>query len=123
MADVLAPTRTRLEYLDVMRGIAVLGILLLNIQSFALPFLEFYQPGTTTAFNVADRILWYLTSLLAEWKFLTLFSLLFGAGVWLFAQRLEGKGEPAGKLHYRRCRWLLVFGLLHGYLLWEGDIL
>lgn len=123
MADVLAPTQHRLVYLDVMRGFAVLGILLVNIYSFALPTVEFYQPNSSPAFDGLNRFVWGLTSLLAEWKFLTLFSLLFGAGVWLFAERLQAKGEDAGKLHFRRCRWLLVFGLLHGYLLWEGDIL
>ena len=56
-------------------------------------------------------------------KFMGLFSLLFGAGVLLFADKAEAKGAKASGFHYRRSLWLLLFGLLHGYLLWSGDIL
>lgn len=123
MIDSIGPKRDRLEHLDLLRGVAILGILLVNIQSFALPIAEFYQPGLILEFSGSDRWVQALVKIFAEWKFLALLSLMFGAGIWLFSARLEARGAPAGKLHYRRCRWLLLFGLLHAYLFWYGDIL
>ncbi len=123
MIDSISPKRDRLEHLDLLRGVAILGILLVNIQSFALPMGEFVQPGLVLEFSGSDRWVQALVKIFAEWKFLALLSLMFGAGIWLFSERLEERGAPAGKLHYRRCRWLLLLGLLHAYLFWEGDIL
>lgn len=123
MLDSISPNRDRLEHLDLLRGVAILGILLVNIQSFALPLAEFVQPGVLLEFTGIDHWVQALVKIFTEWKFLALLSLMFGAGIWLFSERLEERGAPAGKLHYRRCRWLLLFGLLHAYLFWDGDIL
>ena len=54
---------------------------------------------------------------------MTIFSPLFGAGILLLADRLEARGQSARGIHYRRNVWLLLFGLAHGFLLWNGDIL
>jgi len=59
----------------------------------------------------------------ASEKFMSIFSLLFGAGVLIFTERAREKGGNSASLHYRRMGWLLLFGILHAYLLWEGDIL
>lgn len=117
------PTHQRLDYLDLLRGIAILGILLINIRSFAFPLAEFLTPGTVTTLSGLDNVLLTLVRVLAEWKFLTLLTVLFGAGIWLFAQRLDQREQNPRPLHFRRCRWLLWFGLVHGFLLWHGDIL
>lgn len=114
---------TRWESLDVLRGFALLGILIMNILSFALPIAAYSNPTAFGDFSGMNKAAWWLTSLLADQKFISLFSLLFGAGVVLFAERAEAKGMAPGPLHYRRMGWLLVFGLAHGWLLWYGDIL
>jgi uncharacterized protein len=54
---------------------------------------------------------------------MTIFSMLFGAGILLMTQHIEAKGLPPMRLHYRRMGWLIFFGLLHGFILWDGDIL
>lgn len=114
---------TRWESLDVLRGFALLGILIMNIQSFGLPMAAYSNPAAYGDFSGLNQAAWWFTSLVANQKFISLFSMLFGAGVLLFTERAEAKGEAPGRLHYRRMGWLLVFGLLHGWLLWYGDIL
>ena len=113
----------RIQSLDVLRVFAVLGILVMNVQSMSMPEAAYFNPTAYGDLGGINRIVWQLGQLLADQKFMTLFSILFGAGVVLFASRCEDKGvRPAG-LHYRRSIWLLLFGLLHAYLLWFGDIL
>jgi uncharacterized protein len=67
--------------------------------------------------------IWAVIEIAAESKFITIFSLLFGAGIVLMADRLEERGTKPARLHYRRMAWLLAFGLAHAYLMWHGDIL
>jgi len=71
----------------------------------------------------ANYVVWYLSHLLADQKFMTIFSTLFGAGIVLMSQRAEARGRKATGIHYRRSFWLLVFGAVHAYALWAGDIL
>ena len=61
--------------------------------------------------------------MLADQKLMSIFVMLFGAGVLLFSTRAADRGSRSGVLHYRRMFWLLVFGLVHAYLIWYGDIL
>ena len=120
-----APVRGSERYLalDVLRGVAVLGILVMNVQSFALPFAAYSNPRIWTGGGPLDVAFWALAYVFAEQKFMTLFSLLFGSGVALMLERLEARGLPAGRVHYRRSAGLLLLGLAHAYLLWYGDIL
>ncbi|MBE1301419.1 MAG: DUF418 domain-containing protein [Alteromonadaceae bacterium] len=121
--NIQAQSPQRMSSLDLLRGIALLGILLMNMQSFAMPGAVYLNP---TAFGDLTGINWYLWSfyhIFADQKFMSLFSMLFGAGVLLFCQNVENKGRSPAGLHYRRTFWLLVFGLIHGYLFWYGDIL
>lgn len=121
--NIQALSPQRLSSLDLLRGIALLGILLMNMQSFAMPGAVYLNP---TAFGDLTGINWYLWSfyhIFADQKFMSLFSMLFGAGVLLFCQNVENEGRSPASLHYRRTFWLLVFGLIHGYLFWYGDIL
>ncbi len=113
----------RIDSLDVLRGFAVLGILIMNIQSFALPMAAYMNPTVGGRFDGADYWVWVVGHLLADLKFMSIFSMLFGAGVILFTSRLESKGLSSTGLHYRRMGWLLLIGMLHAYLLWYGDIL
>ena len=113
----------RIASLDVLRGFALLGILVMNIQIFSMPIAAYQNPlawGDLSGINLA---VWTFSRWFFALKFVTLFSILFGAGIALFADRIEARGgRPAGP-HYRRMGWLLGFGLAHAYLLWSGDIL
>lgn len=113
----------RLTALDTLRGFAVLGILVMNIQSFAMPFAAYYNPTTYGNLDGANYWTWFFGHVLADQKFMTIFSLLFGAGLLLLTSRIEARGGSPARVHYSRMAWLLVFGLLHAYLLWYGDIL
>lgn len=95
----------------------------MNIQSFSMigaAYLNPYAYGDMTGVNY---VVWLLSHLLADSKFMTIFSLLFGAGVVLMTSRREASGRAAAGVHYRRMFWLIVFGFLHGIFLWYGDIL
>ena len=120
-----APVRRgeRFVALDVLRGVAILGILVMNIQSFASPLPAYMNPLNYGDFSGLNRWIWGLSYVFTAEKFLTLFSMLFGAGVVLMTSRLEKKGLHSGRLHYRRMLWLILIGLLHAYVLWFGDIL
>jgi len=123
-----APTSTGLKLdriisLDILRGVAVLGILVMNIQSFSMPSAAYINPTAYGDLHGLNRWVWILSHMLASQKFMSIFSMLFGAGVIIFAENAISKGKNSALLHYRRMGWLLVFGLIHGYLLWYGDIL
>jgi len=107
----------------VLRGFALLGILPVNMQVFAMIDAALFNPTAYGDLTGANRVVWSMTYLLFDQKFMTIFSMLFGAGIVLFAERVEARGGSAAGLHYKRTFWLIVFGLLHAHLLWYGDIL
>jgi uncharacterized protein len=109
--------------LDVLRGAAVLGILVMNIQSFSMVLAAYFNPVALGPPSPADFAVWSATHLFADQKFMTIFSMLFGAGLVLLTRRVETRGGRPAVVHYRRMAGLLLFGLLHAYLLWYGDIL
>lgn len=113
----------RIASLDVLRGFALLGILVMNVQSFAMPLAAYLNPTVWGDLTGANYLVWLVSHLLADQKMMTLFSMLFGAGIVLFADRAAARGRSPARLHYRRVLWLLLFGAAHGYLLWYGDIL
>ena len=112
----------RIESLDVLRGFALLGILLVNIIGFGLVSSALLDPGIyLSPIGGIDYTVWAFIELSSEGAMRTLFSILFGAGVVLF---VTGSTAKSGWLHYRRNFWLLVFGLINAYIfLWPGDIL
>ncbi|MYC65461.1 MAG: DUF418 domain-containing protein [Acidobacteriia bacterium] len=112
----------RIDSIDVLRGFALLGILVMNIQLFAMPQAAYFNPTAYGDLTGANLWVWVAGRMLADQKFMTIFSMLFGAGIVLMAGRAEARGESR-RLHYRRMGLLLVIGLLHGHLLWPGDIL
>jgi uncharacterized protein len=115
----------RIQSLDVMRGIVLFGILLMNINGMALAH-AYSDPtvsGGATGWNLYT---WITTNMLFEGTMRALFSLLFGAGMFILLDRLEKKGAglKAADIYFRRLMWLLLFGLIHAYLLlWTGEIL
>lgn len=113
----------RLLAMDVLRGFALLGILIVNIQSFSMPGAAYLNPTAFGDLNGINFGVWISTHVLADQKFMSLFSMLFGAGVVLFCDKATQKGKSAAKLHYKRNFWLLILGLAHAYLFWYGDIL
>ncbi|HYC78747.1 MAG TPA: DUF418 domain-containing protein [Planctomycetota bacterium] len=112
----------RVEGLDVLRGVATLGILVMNLRNFAMPIGKFDDPTFPHGFSWPDFAAWATAGLLFRDKFIALFSMLFGAGVAVFADRAAAQGGAAGP-YFRRHAWLFVIGVLHAYLVWYGDIL
>ncbi len=123
--SILSPTAPaeRILSIDVLRGFAVLGILIMNIQSFSMIGSAYINPMSYGDMTGINKWVWIVSHFLASEKFMSIFSMLFGAGIILFYERAVSKGLKAGSLHYRRNLWLLIFGLIHAYLLWYGDIL
>jgi len=131
ISELATPTQagTRIESLDVLRGFALLGILLLNIIGMGMYSSAYFSPliGAEGALlslaevSAANYAAWITTDMLFEGAMRCLFSMLFGAGVVLFTTGPRGKSAA---LHYRRTFWLLIFGVADAYLLlWSGDIL
>lgn len=113
----------RAPTLDVMRGLALLGIFLNNIYAFSgYGFLEETDKQKFLTFQV-DRIADFLQTTLVEGKFYSLFSLLFGIGFSIYLTRGEQEGKSMLRLFYRRLGILFLMGAVHLFLLWEGDIL
>ncbi len=113
----------RIVSLDALRGFALLGILVINVQFFGMPMIAAVFPPGFGDFTGWNYLAWLVGHVLFEGKFVTLFTLMFGAGIVLFTAGKERRGEPALRLHYRRTLWLLAIGLGHAHLLWYGDIL
>ena len=109
--------------LDAMRGFAVMGILAMNIVSFAMPEWAYITPAAYGRDSLADQIAWFFAFIFIDGKMRGLFSLLFGASLMLVIDRAVTKGESAPQVHYRRMAWLAVFGLAHYFFVWFGDIL
>lgn len=125
MTTALLPTSSeqRFHALDLIRGVAVLGILIMNIYGFSNIFSYYMNPYALGEPSNSDVWIWSLTHIFADQKFYTIFSMLFGAGILLMADRAREKGVSPGKYHYFRMFWLIVFGLIHGLLIWFGDVL
>src|ERR1051325_4874095 len=113
----------RIATLDIIRGVAVMGIFGVNVIAFAMPFQAYFNPSAYGLHSSADLGLWFATFILIDGKMRGLFSLLVGASLLLVVQRAEGSGRSPGQVHYSRMFWLLVLGCVHYYLIWFGDIL
>ncbi|PKP90281.1 MAG: hypothetical protein CVT77_15535 [Alphaproteobacteria bacterium HGW-Alphaproteobacteria-16] len=113
----------RILTLDTVRGVAVLGILLLNIIAFAMPEAAYMNPRAWGGSEGVDLATWAVNFVLFDGKMRGLFSFLFGASTLLVIEGAVAKGDSPARTHYSRMIWLLVFGLLHLWLIWWGDIL
>ena len=125
------PTRKkeRIDSLDILRGVAVFGILLNNIQDFAGPtsFSSDIPPellGKAAGHPGLDLVATVMQWLFVAGQMRALFSILFGAGVVLLLERIahNAGAERAADIFHRRNMWLLLIGLIHGSLIWYGDV-
>jgi uncharacterized protein len=123
--DMPAPAAPllRIATLDIVRGIAVRGILTMNILAFSSPFQAYLNPLAYGYESQADLASWAFNFVVFDGKMRGLFSFLFGASTLLVIERAAASGESPAKVHYMRMIWLLVFGLIHFYFIWFGDIL
>ena len=119
---MVAPTSepVRIAELDALRGLAVIGIVWMNVYVFALPFQAYYNPDVWGGASAADRIVWAASFVFVEDKFRTLFAMLFGAGCLIL---LERGGARPWRAHYARMAVLFVIGLAHALLLASNDVL
>ncbi len=117
--ELISPvnSRDRIVSIDLMRGIAVLGILIMNIQTFAMIGAAYMNPTAYGDLTGINKWVWIFSHVLASEKFMSIFSILFGAGVLLFSAKALEKGRKSGPLHYRRMMWLFIFVMLHAYLI------
>ena len=112
----------RITSLDVVRGVAVLGILTMNVVSFALPDAAYFNIDASSPQSTLDWIVGAAGEIFADQKFMGMFSMLFGAGIVLFADRAASKtSHPVWLSLWRNCLLLLI-GIAHS-LLWPGDVL
>lgn len=114
---------TRYESLDAIRGVAVMGILAMNIVAFALPFSAYVNPLAGGPVGPLDLATWFFNFVFVDSKMRGLFSMLFGASTLLVIQSAAASGRSAVRVHYSRMAWLAIFGLVHFYFIWFGDIL
>jgi uncharacterized protein len=118
--------KERIILLDIIRGVAICGILLMNIPYFGRSVFADDPRVFNELSGPTNMRTWFVINFLMEGSMRGLFSMLFGAGAVLFITRAEKArdGMKAAELYVRRLIWLLVFGLINGYVLnWPGDIL
>lgn len=121
----LAPVaeRERIAALDVLRGFALFGIFMVNMQFFAMPFMRaMFDPSMADAGTI-EQLSWAFVKVFFEYKFVTLFSLMFGMGLAVQLMRAQRAGRSFRKVYARRLIVLALIGGAHAVLLWFGDIL
>lgn len=119
--DQIGPISERIDMVDALRGLAVCGILIGNMQWFS--GYGMMPPVLAEQAPLLDKIVHFLVHFLVEGKFYSIFSFLFGFGFALQIARAEARGDLSASVFKRRLFWLLAIGVAHAYLLWAGDIL
>ena len=120
MADT---SKSRILTLDIVRGVAVMGILAMNIVGFAMIPQAYLNPLAYGVETSADLASWAFSFVFIDGKMRGLFSFLFGASMLLVIQLAEKSGDSPKRVTFARQLWLLLFGMIHYYLIWYGDIL
>ena len=123
MTDTISTERNRILTLDIVRGVAVMGILTMNIAAFALPYPAYANPAAYGGDSGANLASWAFNFLIFDGKMRGLFSILFGASTLLVIERATEAGRAGGRAHYARMIVLLLFGMVHFYFIWFGDVL
>ena len=129
MTVATATYPSRIPTLDIVRGVAVMGILVMNIVAFAMPFPAYANPAAYGGDTGLDYASWVFNFLIFDGKMRGLFSILFGASTLLVIERASASSRAAvsdrngAKAHYARMIVLLGFGLIHFYFIWFGDVL
>ncbi|MXO58764.1 DUF418 domain-containing protein [Altererythrobacter salegens] len=113
----------RILTLDVIRGIAVMGIFSVNVVGMAMIESAYFYPPDYGFDHGYDKLMWALNSVFVDGRWRSLFSILFGASTILVIERGVAAGKKGWQVHFPRMIVLLAFGLLHFYFLWWGDIL
>jgi len=113
----------RLLPIDALRGLAILGILAMNIQYFSQISAAYLNPALSGPLTGSDYWIWLINHELFDEKMMGIFSMLYGAGIVLLCSNLQARGVRPLWIFVRRSLWLMVFGVLHAYLIWAGDIL
>ena len=113
----------RIVAIDILRGFALLGILLMNIMGFAMPDAAYSNPNVYGGQSFINHLIYGVLHVLADQKFMAIFSMLFGASIMLLSSKSRAQGRAAAAIHYIRNIWLLIFGLIHFFFIWSGDIL
>jgi uncharacterized protein len=123
-APAIAPVQQaeRIQIVDILRGFALFGILLVNMAIFSQPFQAILFPADPDM-PWYDWAATWLIHFLGEGKFYAMFSLLFGLGMILLMERIEARGRRFVPFYMRRLLALLLIGLVHAFLIWPGDIL
>jgi uncharacterized protein len=134
MSDIaLSPTveatpvsaNERISSIDVLRGAALLGIALMNILFSGLPLAAGFNPRVKGGATGLNLVCFFLQYVLFDGKMRGIFSMMFGAGSYYLVQRgiARGAGVQTVEAYYRRLLWLMLFGIVHAYVIWAGDIL
>ncbi|MFM7377651.1 MAG: DUF418 domain-containing protein, partial [Erythrobacter sp.] len=110
----------RILALDALRGIAVIGIIGMNVMAFAMPGPAYYNPMSYGGTSPPDYLVWLASFVFIEDKFRTLFAMLFGAGCLILIER---SGSQPWRAHYARMAVLFAIGLVHATLLASNDVL
>lgn len=113
----------RIENIDIIRGVALLGLLSMNLVGMSMPFSAYFNPLAINTDGFLNDAIFATFHLFSDQKFMGTFSLLFGCSMMLLIDNLKNRGQRAWTVHYMRNLWLLLFGLVHGLFLWEGDVL
>ena len=122
MSEPVAPS-ARLRTLDAVRGVAVMGIFLLNVIDMAMPSYAYVDPHYYGGATGANWWEWAVAYVIADGKMRGMFTMMFGASTVLIAERALAGGQSPARIHYARMATLFVFGMIHAYLIWSGDIL
>jgi len=120
--DPVEPKK-RILSLDILRGVAVLGIVVMNIQSFAMPSVAYSNPTAYEGLSGYDLYVYLGSYIFADQKFMSIFSMLFGASLVMLSQKARKEHLRSTDLQNRRLIFLAFFGLVHAYLIWYGDVL
>jgi uncharacterized protein len=120
---VIIVTENRIITLDVIRGIAVMGIFSVNVIAFAMIEAAYFNPGAMGGYTGANLAIWFANFIIIDGKMRSLFSMLFGASMLLVIDRAYASGRSGVAVHFRRMIVLAAFGLAHFYFVWFGDIL
>jgi len=116
-------TTGRINSLDVLRGVGVLGMLAVHIQLFAFPSLARWNPTAYGDLRGLNWCAWVVTAILADGKFITIFAMLLGVSIVMMSDGADDRGVTPWRAHLRRMAVLLTLGLLHAYFVWYGDML
>lgn len=125
-SSVVSPVTvsSRIQSIDVLRGFALLGILLMNILVFAFPFAAYSDPRVDGATEGLNLLIFASMDILVEGSMRAIFSMLFGAGMLIFLAKRDADVNVLRNLFYRRTVLLILFGLVNAYIfIWPGDIL